>query len=66
MSRSRTTETVEEFLARGGEIQEIPQGVTGDVALKFNNVPLDQRIRWQKKKTYQAAQNRLQKQDKRR
>lgn len=54
MTRSRTTETVEEFIARGGEIQEIPQGVSGDAMLKFNNVTLAERIAIQKRKTYRA------------
>jgi hypothetical protein len=52
MPRSVTCESVEEYLARGGVIQEIPQGVSGDPWLKFNNVPLDQRIAMQKRKTY--------------
>lgn len=54
MTRSRTTETVEEFIARGGEIQEIPQGVSGDPMLKFNNVTLAERIAIQKRKTYRV------------
>ena len=62
MSQSATTETVEEFLARGGKIQKIKTGQSGDAALKFNNIPLDERIRAQKKKTYLAAQKSLRKQ----
>ena len=54
MSRSATTETVEEFLARGGKIQKVETGESGDPALKFNNIPLDERIRAQKRKTYTA------------
>ena len=65
MSQNPTTETVEEFLARGGKIQKIEQGESGDPALKFNNIPLDQRIRAQKKKTYLAAQKSLRKQARR-
>lgn len=49
-------ETVEEFLARGGKIQKIEQGMSGEAILKFNNIPLDERIRAQKKKTYLATQ----------
>ena len=62
MSQNPTTESVEEFLARGGKIQKVEQGQSGDPTLKFNNIPLDERIRAQKKKTYLAAQKRLQKQ----
>lgn len=62
MSRSATTETVEEFLARGGKIQKVETGQSGDPALKFNNIPIDERIRLQKKKTYLAAQKSLRKQ----
>ena len=54
MTRSRTTETVEDFLARGGKIQKIPQGESGDPMLKFNNVTLAERIAIQKRKTYRA------------
>lgn len=54
MSQNRGIETVEQFLARGGVIQEIEQGVSGDMSLKFNNVPLEERIRAQKRKTYTA------------
>ena len=54
MPRSVTFESVEEFLERGGEIQKIPQGVSGDPMLKFNNVPQAQRIAIQKRKTYRA------------
>ena len=49
-----SVETVEEFLARGGKIQKIETGESGDPALKFNNIPLDQRIRAQKKKGFVA------------
>ena len=54
MSRSVTTETVEEYLARGGQIQKIEQGISGDPMLKFNNVTLEQRIAMQKRRTYTA------------
>ena len=54
--KAKTVETVEEFLARGGEIQRIETGMSGEAILKFNNIPLDERIRAQKKKTYLAAQ----------
>ena len=63
MSQSVTTESVEEFLARGGKIQKIEQGQSGDPALKFNNIPLDERIRAQKKKTFLASRKRLHKQE---
>ena len=53
---AKKVETVEEFLARGGEIQKIEQGMSGEAILKFNNIPLDERIRAQKKKTYLATQ----------
>ena len=62
MSQNHGIETVEEFLARGGKIQKIETGESGDPALKFNNIPLDERIRAQKKKTYLAAQKSLRKQ----
>lgn len=58
MRRSVTYESVEDFLERGGEIKKIPQGVSGDPMLKFNNVPLDQRIAMQKRKTYRAKKPR--------
>ena len=54
MSQSVTTETVEEYLARGGQIQTIEQGISGDPMLKFNNVSLEQRIAMQKRRTYRA------------
>ena len=62
MRQNPTTESVEECLARGGKIQKIETGESGDPALKFNNIPLDERIRAQKKKTYLAAQKSLRKQ----
>ena len=55
MPRSVTFESVEEFMARGGKIQKIPQGESGDPMLKFNNVPLSERIARQKAKTYRAS-----------
>lgn len=55
MPRSVTYESVEDFLERGGEIKKIPQGVSGDAMLKFNNVPLAQRIAIQKRKTYKEG-----------
>ena len=55
MSQSVTTESVEEFLARGGVIQQIEQGVSGDRSLMgFNNIPLSERIAMQKRRTYRA------------
>ena len=51
-------ETVEEFLARGGKIQKIEQGESGDMSLKFNH-SLKDRIRRQKEKTWEVARKRL-------
>ena len=45
-------ETIEQFLARGGQIDKIPQGVSGE-STKFN-VRLTDRIANQKRKTYTA------------
>jgi len=64
MSQSVTTESVEEFLARGGKIQKIEQGQSGDPALRFN-CPLKERIKRQKEKTWEVARKRLHKQDSR-
>lgn len=54
-------ETVEQFLARGGKIDKIPQGVSGE--WRFNG-PLKSRIKAQKKATWNARTERLQKQGK--
>ena len=62
MSQSVTTESVEEFLRRGGKIQKIEQGESGDASLRFNR-PLKERIRAQKEKTWEVARKRLHKQD---
>ena len=53
-------ETVEEFLARGGKISKIPQGVSGE-PIRFNT-PLKNRIKRQKEKTWEVARKRLHKQ----
>ena len=45
-------ETVEEFLKRGGKIEKIPEGLSGE-PIKFNT-PLKNRIADQKRKTYTA------------
>lgn len=55
-------ETVDEFLARGGKIQKIEQGQSGDMSLKFNH-KLKDRIKRQKEKTWELARKRLHKQD---
>ena len=62
MSQNPTTESVEEFLARGGVIEKVEQGVSGDMSLKFNH-KLKDRIRRQKEKTWEVARKRLHKQD---
>ena len=62
MSQKAGIETVEEFLRRGGKIQKIPQGESGDMSLKFNH-RLKDRIRRQKEKTWEVARKRLHKQD---
>lgn len=54
-------ETVEQFLRRGGVIQKIPQGQSGE--WRFNG-PLKSRIKAQKKLTWEARTERLQKQAK--
>ena len=45
-------ETVEQFLARGGKIDKIPEGVSGE-PIRFNT-RLKDRISEQKRKTYTA------------
>jgi hypothetical protein len=45
-------ETTEEFLARGGKIEKIPDGVSGE-PIRFNT-RLKDRISEQKRKTYTA------------
>ena len=45
-------ETVEQFLARGGKIDKIPEGVSGE-PIRFNT-RLKDRIADQKRKTYTA------------
>ena len=54
-------ETVEEFLRRGGVIEQIPQGKSGE--WRFNG-PLKSRIKKQKKLTWEARSQRLQKEGK--
>ena len=49
-------ETVEEFLARGGKIEKIPQGESGE--LRFN-APLRERISRQKKRSWNKRTERL-------
>lgn len=49
-------------MARGGKIQKIEQGQSGDPALRFN-CPLKERIKRQKEKTWEVARKRLHKQD---
>lgn len=49
-------ETVEQFLARGGKIEKIPQGQSGE--WRFNG-PLKSRIKAQKKLTWNARTERL-------
>ena len=51
MSQSVTTESVEQYLARGGQIQEIPKGVSGEWAGRFN-APLRERQQRLKKITF--------------
>ena len=53
MSQNPGIETVEQFLARGGKIQKIERGVSGDMSVRFNH-KLRDRIRTQKRKTYTA------------
>ena len=62
MSQNPGIETVEEFLARGGKIQKIEQGQSGDMSLKFNH-KLKDRIKRQKEKTWEVARKRLHKQE---
>ena len=58
MPQNRITETVEEYLARGGRVQEIPKGQSGEWDGRFNR-PLKDRIQainkstWRNKKTLQ-------------
>ena len=44
MSQCRITETVEEYLARGGKVEEIPKGKSGGWETRFNG-PLKDRMR---------------------
>ena len=59
MSQSATTESVEEYLARGGKVQEIPKGKSADWSGRFNGT-LKERMRamnaatWRDKKTLQG------------
>jgi|SaaInlStandDraft_1057018.scaffolds.fasta_scaffold574143_1 hypothetical protein len=62
MSQNPGIETVAEFLARGGRIQKIQTGQSGDPELKFNH-KLRDRIKRQKEKTWEVARKRLHKQD---
>ena len=64
MSQNPGIETVEQFLARGGKIQKIETGQSGDMSLKFNH-KLKDRIKRQKEKTWEVARKRLHKQDSR-
>ena len=54
--QSRGIETVEEYLARGGKVQEIPKGKSAEWETRFNR-PLKERMRamnaatWRDKKT---------------
>ena len=56
MCQSATTESVEQYLARGGKVQEIPKGQSGGWENRFNG-PLKERMRamnastWRDKKT---------------
>jgi hypothetical protein len=43
-SQSATTESVEEFLARGGKVEEIPKGKSADWDGRFNR-PLKDRVK---------------------
>lgn len=52
MSQSATTESVAEYLARGGEITVIPKGVSGEWAGRFN-APLKERNERLKKLTFE-------------
>ena len=62
MSQNPGIETTEEFLARGGKIQKIETGQSGDMSLKFNH-KLKDRIKRQKEKTWEVARKRLHNQD---
>ena len=56
MNQSHGIETVEEYLARGGKVQEIPKGKSADWDGRFNR-PLKDRVKamnaatWRDKKT---------------
>ena len=56
MNQSHGIETVEEYLARGGKVQEIPKGKSGEWSGRFNGT-LKERMRamneatWRDKKT---------------
>jgi hypothetical protein len=49
-------ETVEQFLARGGQIERVPQGKSGE--WRFN-APLTERISRQKKRSWNRRTERL-------
>ncbi len=49
-------ETVEQFLARGGQIEQVPQGKSGE--WRFN-APLTERISRQKKRSWNKRKDRL-------
>lgn len=52
-------ETIEQFLARGGKIEEVPQGKSGEWQA---NAPLTERISRQKKRAWNRRKDRLHKQ----
>ena len=58
MNQSHGIETVEEYLARGGKVQEIPKGKSADWDGRFNR-PLKDRVKamnaatWRDKKPLQ-------------
>ena len=49
--QSRGIETVEEFLARGGKVEEIPRGQSGEWTSRFNR-PLKERVAAMNKATW--------------
>jgi hypothetical protein len=54
-----SVETTEQFLARGGKIEEVPQGKSGEWQA---NAPLTERISRQKKRAWNRRKDRLHKQ----
>ena len=56
MNQSRTTETVEEYLARGGRVQEIPKGKSGEWSGRFNGT-LKERMRAMNEATWRARKD---------